>query len=159
MRRINEMEVKFVNKSVNEGFARTVAALFAMQLNPTIEKIEEIKTAVSEAVTNAIIHGYEGEEGKYITLSGILYEDMVEFAIADQGKGIVDVERARKPLFTSKPELERSGMGFTVMENFMDEVVIETAPEEGTKVIMRKKCISQERNRYGGNSTREKEST
>lgn len=133
----NEMKLEFLSKSQNESFARSVVAAFAAQLDPTIEELSEIKTAVSEAVTNCIIHGYEYEQG-LVTIICRIIGNMVEIEISDKGKGIEDVELARQPLYTSKPELERSGMGFTVMETFMDEVMIFSEAGKGTKIIMRK---------------------
>lgn len=133
----NEMKLEFLSKSQNESFARSVVAAFAAQLDPTIEELSEIKTAVSEAVTNCIIHGYEYEQG-LVTIICRIIGNMVEVEISDKGKGIEDVELARQPLYTSKPELERSGMGFTVMETFMDEVMIFSEAGKGTKIIMRK---------------------
>ncbi|MCQ1530998.1 anti-sigma F factor [Lutispora saccharofermentans] len=137
MRVDNEMKLEFLSKSQNESFARSVVAAFAAQLDPTIEEISEIKTAVSEAVTNCIIHGYEYEQG-YVTIICRIIDNTVEIEISDKGKGIEDIEMARQPLYTSKPELERSGMGFTVMETFMDQVSIFSEPGKGTTVIMRK---------------------
>lgn len=137
MRVDNEMKLEFLSKSQNESFARSVVAAFAAQLDPTIEEISEIKTAVSEAVTNCIIHGYEYEQG-YVAIICRIIDNMVEIEISDKGKGIEDIEMARQPLYTSKPELERSGMGFTVMETFMDEVSILSEPGKGTTIIMRK---------------------
>lgn len=133
----NEMKLEFLSKSQNESFARSVVAAFAAQLDPTIEELSEIKTAVSEAVTNCIIHGYEYEQGYIIIICRII-GNMVEVEISDKGKGIENVELARQPLYTSKPELERSGMGFTVMETFMDEVIIFSEIGKGTKIIMKK---------------------
>lgn len=133
----NEMKLEFLSKSQNESFARSVVAAFAAQLDPTIEELSEVKTAVSEAVTNCIIHGYEHEQG-YITIICRIIGNMVEVEISDKGKGIENVELARQPLYTSKPELERSGMGFTVMETFMDEVIIFSEIGKGTKIIMKK---------------------
>lgn len=133
----NEMKLEFLSKSQNESFARSVVAAFAAQLDPTIEEISEIKTAVSEAVTNCIIHGYEYEEG-YVSIICKIMDNTVVVEISDKGKGIEDVEMARQPLYTSKPELERSGMGFTVMETFMDEVTILSELGKGTTVVMRK---------------------
>ena len=133
----NEMKLEFLSKSQNESFARSVVAAFAAQLDPTIEELSEIKTAVSEAVTNCIIHGYEYEKG-FVTIVCRIIGNMVEVEISDKGKGIDDVELARQPLYTSKPELERSGMGFTVMETFMDEVIVFSETGKGTKINMRK---------------------
>ena len=135
MQPINEMKLEFSSKSSNEAFARVVAAAFVSQLDPTIEELADIKTAVSEAVTNAIIHGYENKSG-IIRMICKLYNDSVEITVIDQGKGIEDIELARQPLYTSKPEMERSGMGFTVMESFMDKVEVFSKSGEGTKVVM-----------------------
>ena len=134
---INEIELKFLSKSCNESFARTVAGALVSQLDPTLEELADVTTAVSEAVTNAIIHGYENKKG-YINMNSKLYENSVEIVITDEGKGIEDIEMARQPLYTSKPELERSGMGFTVMEAFMDKVDVFSEPGKGTKVVMYK---------------------
>ena len=133
----NEMKLEFMSKSQNESFARSVVAAFAAQLDPTIEELAELKTAVSEAVTNSIIHGYEYNLG-YITINCRISGNMVEVEILDDGRGIEDIELAKQPLYTSKPELERSGMGFTVMEAFMDEVMIFSEKNKGTRIIMRK---------------------
>ena len=137
----NEMKLEFTSKSSNEAFARITVASFAAQLDPTVEEISDIKTAVSEAVTNSIIHGYENKEGT-VTIIAKLFANSIEIEIIDIGKGIENIEQAREPLYTSKPELERSGMGFTIMESFMDEVKIESKLGEGTKIIM-KKMIKQ----------------
>lgn len=137
MKAYNEMKLEFLSKSQNESFARSVVAAFAAQLDPTIEELAEIKTAVSEAVTNAIIHGYSHKTGSIIIAARII-DNTVEIEIKDFGEGIADIELARQPLYTSKPELERSGMGFTVMETFMDKVEIESHPEEGTIIRMTK---------------------
>lgn len=133
----NEMKLEFLSKSNNEAFARITVAAFASQLDPTIEELADIKTAVSEAVTNAIIHGYEDREG-IVKIECKMYAGSIQIEISDTGKGIEDIERAREPLYTSKPNLERSGMGFTIMESFMDEVKIESIIGLGTKVTMRK---------------------
>ena len=139
----NEMELEFLSKSNNEAFARITVAAFAAQLDPTIEELADIKTAVSEAVTNCIIHGYENTEG-LIKIKATLLKNEIEIEISDNGKGIENVELARKPLYTTKGDLERSGMGFTIMESFMDEVEIHSVLDIGTKVIMRKKIKKQE---------------
>lgn len=138
----NEMKLEFVSKSNNEAFARISVAAFAAQLDPTIEEISDIKTAVSEAVTNCIIHGYEDLEG-IVKIQCKLFKDSILIEISDTGKGIENIEEARKPLYTSKPNLERSGMGFTIMESFMDDVKIESILGLGTKVTM-KKLIKKE---------------
>ena len=137
MKNTNEMELVFDSKSVNEGIARVAVAAFMTQLNPTLEEVADVKTAVSEAVTNAIIHGYEKEIEK-IRIYCRLEEQMLYIEIEDHGKGIEDVEKAMQPLFTSKPELERSGMGFSFMEAFMDEISVESELGQGTLVKMQK---------------------
>lgn len=137
----NTMTLSFISKSQNEAFARVAVAAFVSQLDPTLEEISDIKTAVSEAVTNAVIHGYENQEG-IITVSCTICGNVVDITIADEGSGIEDIEQAREPLYTSKPELERSGMGFTMMETFMDEVEVESEKGKGTIVRMRKKLRS-----------------
>lgn len=131
----NNMELKFSARSQNESFARVTVAAFVSQLDPTVEELTEIKTVVSEAVTNAIIHGYEEQEG-LVLIQCTLIDGHVELIIEDHGRGIEDVEEAREPLYTSKPELERSGMGFTIMENFMDEIEVVSRPGVGTRVRM-----------------------
>ena len=133
----NEMKLEFMSKSNNEAFARITVAAFAAQLDPTIEELADIKTAVSEAVTNCIIHGYENKEGTIKIIAKII-KNTIEIEISDTGKGIENVEMARKPLYTSKPNLERSGMGFTIMESFMEDVHIESVLGLGTKVTMKK---------------------
>jgi len=135
------MKLEFLSKSQNESFARSVVAAFAAQLDPTIEELAEIKTAVSEAVTNAIIHGYPCGMGNVVIVSRII-GNTVEIEVKDFVVGIADIELARQPLYTSKPELERSGMGFTVMETFMDKVEIESVPGEGTTVHMTKTIMT-----------------
>ena len=139
----NEMKLEFVSKSSNEAFARISVAAFASQLDPSIDELADIKTAVSEAVTNSIIHGYEDEEG-IVKITAKLFGNTVEIEISDNGKGISNIEEARKPLYTSKPNMERSGMGFTIMESFMDYVTVESAVGLGTKVTMKKKIMSME---------------
>ena len=138
----NEMELNFISKSNNEAFARITVAAFAAQLDPTIEELADIKTAVSEAVTNCIIHGYEDREGT-VRIKAKLLENTLEVEIADNGNGIEDIELARKPLYTTKGNLERSGMGFTIMESFMDKVEIQSVVGIGTKIVM-KKTIKKE---------------
>ena len=139
----NEMKLEFLSKSSNEAFARITVAAFASQLDPTIEELADIKTAVSEAVTNAIIHGYEDREG-VVKVECKMYAGSIQIEISDTGKGIENIERAREPLYTSKPNLERSGMGFTIIESFMDEVKIESILGLGTKVTMKKFIKKQE---------------
>ena len=133
----NSMRIEFPNQSDNERFARTVAAAFVLELDPTVDQVSEIKTAISEAVTNAIIHGYENSDGN-VTMEGYIYDDTVEYIISDDGAGIPDIRRAREPLFTGKPEMERSGMGFTIMETFMDSVEVESEVGKGTRITMSK---------------------
>lgn len=133
----NEMTLAFDSISENEGFARVAVAAFATQLNPTLEEVADIKTAVSEAVTNAIIHGYRGEVHT-ILIRARLHEQMLELWISDEGVGIEDVRQAMEPLYTSRPDLERSGMGFMFMEAFMDQVQVESTPGLGTTVHMTK---------------------
>lgn len=137
----NEMKLEIPGKSQNESFARVVVAAFASQLDPTIEELSDVRTAVSEAVTNAIIHGYENKAGTVIIKCSI-ENNKLYVEIIDHGKGIENVELARQPLYTSKPELERSGMGFTVMETFMDVLEVESVPGEGTRVKMIKEFKS-----------------
>ncbi len=137
----NEMKLEFLSKSSNEAFARIAVAAFASQLDPTIEEIADIKTAVSEAVTNCIIHGYENTQG-IVKVHCIIKNNQLIIEISDTGVGIEDVNMAKEPLYTSKPNLERSGMGFTIMQSFMDELNVESVVNLGTKVTM-KKTIKQ----------------
>lgn len=132
------LELIIESKSENEGYARVAVAAFCTRLDPTLEEITDIKTAVSEAVTNCIVHGYEGRYGKiYINVN--ITGSVVEVIIKDNGVGIDDIPKAMEPLYTSKPELERSGMGFSFMEAFMDELVVDSVKNGGTTVTMRKK--------------------
>ncbi|KGP93194.1 anti-sigma F factor [Pontibacillus chungwhensis BH030062] len=130
----NEMHIQFSALSENESFARVTVAAFITQLDPTMDELTEIKTVVSEAVTNAIIHGYDGFPEGLVHIDCEIAEGTVSISIWDKGMGIENVDEAKQPLYTSKPELERSGMGFTIMENFMDEVDITSIPGEGTTV-------------------------
>lgn len=134
----NKIEVKLLAIGENERLARQIIAAFLLDLDPTVEELCDIKTAVSEAVTNAIIHGYRGKEG-IVFLSATYQGQDVEISVKDKGVGIANVEKAREAMYTSQPELERSGMGFTVMESFMDMVDVISEIGVGTKVIMRKK--------------------
>ncbi len=134
----NKMKISFLNKSANEGFARVAVSAFVTQLDITVEQLADVKTAVSEAVTNSIVHGYEGMVG-YINLECEIENDTVYITVTDYGRGMADVDLARKPLYTSRPELERSGMGFTVMETFMDNVEVSSTVGLGTVVKMSKK--------------------
>lgn len=140
----NEMKIEFDSKSQNESFARVVVSAFVAQLDPTLEELSDIKTAVSEAVTNSIIHGYAEYSGK-VHVYCKLIDNNIYIEIKDFGLGINDVTKAMEPLYTSKPEMERSGMGFTVMETFMDEVEVQTKIGVGTKIIMRKTLDSLEK--------------
>ena len=133
----NQMKLEFLSKSANESFARIAVAAFVTQLDPSLEEIADIKTAVSEAVTNCVIHGYEEKDG-IVKIECRLFANSIEIEISDNGKGIEDIEKAREPLYTSKSDLERSGMGFTIMKSFMDEVKVESVIGLGTKVIMKK---------------------
>lgn len=142
----NEMKLEFLSKSNNEAFARIAVAAFASQLDPTLEELADIKTAVSEAVTNCIIHGYEDTEG-IVKIESRIYDNTIEIEISDSGKGIEDIKMAREPLYTSKPNLERSGMGFTIMESFMDEIKIESILGMGTKVTMKKAIRKYEKSK------------
>lgn len=145
----NEMKLEFTALSENEAFARIVVAAFVTPLNPTLEEISDIKTAVSEAVTNAIIHGYEKNEGdeemqgeekeNKVYLHCLLEEDVLQVEIMDEGKGIENIEQAMEPLFTTKPEMDRSGMGFSFMEAFMDDLEVISEPGIGTTILMKKK--------------------
>ena len=137
MKNTNEMEIRFESRSANEGFARVAVASFMTQLNPTVEEVADVKTAVSEAVTNAIIHGYENEIHK-VSIRCRIEGQQMTVEVRDHGVGIENIEQAMTPLYTSKPELERSGMGFAFMEAFMDYVEVESEPGEGTTVRMKK---------------------
>ncbi|WP_419742104.1 anti-sigma F factor [Paraclostridium dentum] len=138
----NIVEVKFSARSENESFARIIVASFAAKLDPTLDEIADIKTAVSEAVTNSIIHGYDEDETKFVNIRCEIEDREITITVEDTGNGIEDLDMAMQPLYTSKPELERSGMGFTVMESFMDKVAVSSKKGEGTKVIMKKKIDS-----------------
>lgn len=136
----NEMELIMSAKSENEGLARLAVAAFMACMNPTLDEVEDVKTAVSEAVTNAIVHGYRGMEEKgNVVLKGYIEDCLIHVKVVDDGVGIADVKKAMEPLFTTAPEEERSGMGFAFMEAFMDEVVVESRPGEGCSVSMIKK--------------------
>ena len=135
---INEAKIEFPSRSSNEGFARSATACFAAQMDPTLNELEDIKTAVSEAVTNAIIHAYPDTIGPVYMKVRICPGNLLELTIRDRGRGIENVEQARQPMFTTGGE-ERSGMGFTIMESFMDSVTVRSAPGRGTTVIMKKR--------------------
>ena len=138
----NKIKIEFESKSQNGGFARVAIAAFVSQLDPTIEEITDVKTAVSEAVTNSIIHGYENKKDGIVVIEAMLSGNDITIIISDNGKGIKDVSQAREPLFTSRPDLERSGMGFTVMETFMDSLQVESQEGRGTRVVLKKKFDS-----------------
>lgn len=137
----NEMKLEFSGISENESFARAVVSAFVIKLNPTLEELSDIKTAVSEAVTNAIIHGYEKQPGM-VKIYGRIEDNTVQLEISDEGEGIADIAKAMEPLYTSKPELDRSGMGFAFMEAFMDDLQVESEPGGGTCIKMRKTIYS-----------------
>ena len=133
----NEFKLEIKSKSANEAFVRVAIAAFASQLDPTIEQITDIKTAVSEAITNCIIHAYDNSEG-IIKVNAYLTQTTIEIDIIDFGQGIENVDMARQTLYTSKPDKDRSGMGFTIMESFMDELKVESILNMGTKIHMKK---------------------
>lgn len=134
----NKMKIEFLSKSENEGFARVAVAAFVSQIDPTIEEISDLKTAVSEAVTNSIIHGYENKDDELVMIEAEICDNNVTVIVEDNGVGIENVKEAMEPLYTSRPDLERSGMGFTVMESFMDNLEVVSEKGKGTKVIMKK---------------------
>ncbi|GEO25743.1 anti-sigma F factor [Alicyclobacillus acidoterrestris] len=131
----NYLRLQFPSRSENESLARVAVASFVAQLDPTMEELTELKTAVSEAVTNAIIHGYEDRDGE-VRIECALTDNTVTIVIEDEGVGIPDVEEARQPMYTSRPELERSGMGMTIMESFVDSLEVESTIGRGTRVTM-----------------------
>ena len=135
----NKISIEFQSLSQNEGFARVAVSAFIAQLDPTIDEMADVKTAVSEAVTNSIIHGYENKKDGIIRIEVCISGNNVTIKIVDFGKGMTDVEKAMEPLYTSRPDLERSGMGFTVMETFMDTLEVTSEEGKGTTVIMSKK--------------------
>lgn len=137
MKNTNEMEVIFDSCSTNERFARVAVASFLTQLNPTVEEVSDVKTAVSEAVTNSIIHGYDNQIHK-ISVKCQIIDSLFIVIIKDEGRGITDVEAAMMPMFTTKPEQDRSGMGFSFMEAFMDKLEVQSKPGVGTTVRMEK---------------------
>ena len=141
----NEMKLEFISKSSNEAFARIAVAAFVSQLDPSLEELADIKTAVSEAVTNSIIHGYENKLG-IVKIVGKLQANKIILEISDSGKGIENIDIAKEPLYTTKPNLERSGMGFTIMESFMDKVDVESILDIGTKVTMEKEIKNDKLN-------------
>jgi len=135
---VNQMRLEFLGCAQNESFARVAISAFAVQLDPTIEEVSDVKTAVSEAVTNAIIHGYEGAQGTVVLSATIDDAHTLTVEVEDRGQGIADLEQAMQPFYTSHPELERSGMGFAVMQSFMDALEVTSTRGEGTRIVMRK---------------------
>lgn len=140
---MNQAKISFDAKSMNEGFARMVVMGFMMDMNPTMDELQDVKTAVSEAVTNAIIHGYGMKEDEQVEMTCVCEGRKLTITVEDHGVGIEDIEEARQPFFTTKPDMERSGMGFAFMETFMDEVDVQSKVGEGTRITM-VKYISQE---------------
>ena len=138
MEKQNEMQIVFDARSENEGFARMAVAAFISPLNPTIDELADVKTAVSEAVTNCILHGYRQGSGK-IFLECTVIGSTVTIGITDEGVGIINIKQAMEPMFTTRPELERSGMGFAFMEAFMDDVQVYSSPGKGTRVVMKRR--------------------
>ena len=138
MKPVNEVKLSFISRSANEGFARTAAACFAAQLDPTLDEVNDVKTAVSEAVTNCIVHAYPDKLGKIVLKARILEGSVLEISVRDWGRGIPDVDKARQPLYTTGGE-ERSGMGFTIMESFMDHLTVRSQEGKGTRVTMRRR--------------------
>ena len=138
MQPINHMELTFLSVPENEAFARVAVSAFAVQLNPTLDVLADIKTAVSEAVTNAIVHGYPDQPGLVTVAAALFPGGLLTVTVSDRGKGIPDIAQAMQPFFTSQPEKERSGMGFSVMQTFMDDLQVESIPGEGTTVRMEK---------------------
>ena len=138
----NKVSIELCAVSQNEGFARVAVSAFAAQLDPTVEEITDVKTAVSEAVTNSIIHGYENRKEGIIKIEASITGNEITIIISDSGKGIKDIDQAMEPLYTSRPDLERSGMGFTVMETFMDNLEVSSKDGQGTRIVMKKKFNS-----------------
>lgn len=151
---VNEMKVCFQARSENEAFARVAVTGFLTYINPTIDEIEDIRMAVSEAVTNAIIHGYEEKPSASVYVSGMIYRyqngHLLQVIVEDTGKGIEDIEKAMEPMFTTKSKLERAGMGFAFMNAFMDEVIVESEPMKGTSVMLMKYLCPYEERTYEG---------
>ena len=141
----NEMKLSFLSNSVNEGFARTAVAAFFTQLDPTLDELTDLKTAVSEAVTNCIVHAYRDAIGPVQIVARVLEGNTAYIKIKDRGCGIEDVKKAMEPLFTTAPEEERAGLGFAVMESFMDSLRVFSVPGKGTSVVMKKRLSSRVR--------------
>ena len=148
MKLLNEMTLQVKSLSVNEGFVRSAIAAFCVEANPTLDEITDIKTAVSEAVTNCVVHAYPNSVGD-ILIKVKLFENKVDISITDYGQGIDDIEQAKEPFYTTKPEQERSGMGFTVMESFMDEFSVEKNRGKGITVRMTKNIGSEQKQAIG----------
>ena len=144
MKILNEVKCTFPAESRNEGFARTIVSSFSAQLDPSVSEIGEIKTAVSEAVTNCIVHAYRGTKGKIELVVRAMEDNILYIKIRDNGCGIEDVKKAMEPLYTSAPEEERAGLGFAVMESFMDKISVRSSPGKGTSVTMTRKILSRE---------------
>ena len=142
MNKTNQMHLSFSSRPENESFARVAVSAFLVQLNPTLEEINDVKTAVSEAVTNAIVHGYPDQLGRIAVKLKLLPNNTLEITVRDWGRGIADIQQARQPLFTTGGE-ERSGMGFTIMESFMDKLTVKSTPGRGTTVTMRKRVSAR----------------
>ncbi len=140
---MNRMSLQFLSRSENEAFARITVAAFVSQMDPTLEELTDLKTVISEAVTNCIIHGYENKPDGMVSISAEIEGEEVTITVSDEGRGIEDIELARQPLYTSKPDMERSGMGFTIMENFMDQFEVVSAPGAGTSIRMKKRIESK----------------
>ncbi len=139
MKCINEMKLQFISRSANEGFARVAVASFAAQLDPTLDELSELKTAVSEAVTNAIVHGYKNGFGIVYINAKIYDEGVISIIIRDKGCGIESIEKAMEPLYTSSDSGDRAGMGFTIMQSFMDKLRVNSSMDKGTRIFMQKK--------------------
>ncbi|MFD2116019.1 anti-sigma F factor [Paenibacillus yanchengensis] len=141
----NELKLSFSAKSENEALARVAIGAFISNLDPTMDELDDVRTVISEAVTNAIIHGYEEDPSKQVVIEAVIENNEVQISVSDTGLGIEDIDLARQPLFTSKPELERSGMGFSIMETFLDKLEVTSKPGEGTTVFMKKHIVSKTR--------------
>lgn len=148
MELLNEMTLSVKSLSINEGFVRSAIAAFCVEANPTLDEITDIKTAVSEAITNCVVHAYPTQVGD-ILIKVKLYKDKVQMSITDYGTGIENIEQAKEPFYTTRPDQERSGMGFTVMESFMDDLVVEKNRGKGITVRMTKKIGSEQRQVVG----------
>lgn len=144
MKILNEIKISFPSNSCNEGLARSVISSFTAQLDPSVSEIGEIKTAVSEAVTNCIVHAYRGTHGKIEITARHLDGNVLYIKIRDNGCGISDIKQAMEPLYTSAPEEERAGLGFAVMESFMDKVTVRSTENKGTTVVMKRKILSKQ---------------